>query len=89
MHIDAERGRRRVVGEAPLLAADLGEIKAAPAEFFRHRHRQIAGAPEILEILVKEAVLAIVSAAPLGKPVQQLVGQDVLARLHGGLPEVQ
>ena len=30
VHVDAERGRRRVIGEAALLAADLGQVRPRP-----------------------------------------------------------
>jgi hypothetical protein len=43
------------------------------AELVRHAHRQIAGLPQILEILVKEPVLAVVPGASLRELVQQPV----------------
>ena len=64
VHVDAERRSGRVIGEPALLAAHLGEVQAAAAQFLRHRHRQIAGAPQVVEVLLEEAVLAVVDGAP-------------------------
>jgi hypothetical protein len=63
MHVDAERGRRRVVAEAALLPADLGEIEAAPTEFLRHVDGQVARFLQLVEIFPEEPVLGRVAAS--------------------------
>src|SRR5262249_6376704 len=56
---------------------------AGAAERLRHRHRQVAGLPQIGEILVAEAVVPIVAGAPLGEPLQQRVGKNPTGGRHG------
>ena len=83
VHVDAESRGGRVVAEPALFAAALRERHAAPAEFLRHRHRQVAGALQVVEVLLEEAVLAVVGPAPLGEAAQHVVGQDVFVAAIG------
>ena len=48
-----------VVGE-PALQATLGEAQARSAELGRHRAQQVARLPQLLEVLVEEAILTVV-----------------------------
>src|SRR5215471_2545913 len=86
VHVDAERRRRSIISETALLAADFGKIETGTPQFFRDGHRQIAGIPQILEILVEEPVLAVVTAASLGELAQRLVGQNLMSVMHRSLP---
>jgi hypothetical protein len=59
--VDAERGRGRVVRALPSLAADLGQGKPKPSQILRHRHQEVSGFLELVEVFLKEAVLPIVA----------------------------
>ena len=63
VHVQPERGCRRVLCEPPRLAADLDEVHAEAAEFLRHRHLQIARRFQLVEVFLEEAVVAVVSGA--------------------------
>jgi len=78
MHVDAEGGRRRVVGEASLALADVGQRQALSAELLGDVHREIAGLPQILEVLLEEAIVPIVGPDTLRESLQKVVGQHVI-----------
>ena len=63
VHVDRERGGRRVRAEPPLLAHGLRERQTAAAQFDRHREHEIPGLAQFLEIFSEERVLAIVPGA--------------------------
>ena len=75
VHVGRQRGGRRAVGQAALLAADLGQRHPEPAELARDRHLQVAGLLQLLEVLVEEAVLTVVAGGALPAARDQLVGQ--------------
>ena len=70
VHVDAQRGRGRVLGQPPRLARDLGEREAVSAEFLRHGHLEIAGRLELVEIFLTEAIVAVVARRSLAALVQ-------------------
>jgi hypothetical protein len=61
VHVDGNRGCRRVVRQAPLFAAHLGQGQAPTAELVWNRHAQITRRAQLLEVLIEEAVVAIVA----------------------------
>ena len=75
VHVGRQGGGRRAVGQAALLAADLGQRHPEPAELARDRHLQVAGLLQLLEVLGEEAVLAVVGGGALATARDQLVGE--------------
>src|SRR5579884_644430 len=45
-------------------------------ELLRHRRQQVAGRPQLLEVLGEEAIVAVVPGGALSAAVDELVGQD-------------
>ena len=65
VHVDGDGRGRRVVGEAPLQAIDLGQREPRPTEIGGQRGRQVAALTQLFEVLGEEAVLAVVLRRPL------------------------
>jgi hypothetical protein len=64
-----------VVGEAALLAADLRQRHPQSADLAWDRHLEVAGLLQLVEILLKEAILTVVGRGTLGTTREELVGQ--------------
>ena len=71
-----------MVAQPALLAAALRERHPTTAKFLGHRHGQVPGALQVLEILVEETVLAVVARAASGEAAQHIAGQDLFIGLH-------
>jgi hypothetical protein len=84
VHVHGDRGRGRVVREAPLEQADLVEAEPRPAELGRDRDVQVARGAQLLEVLVEEAVLAVVQRGPLVEAGEHLVREDGCGANRGG-----
>jgi hypothetical protein len=78
MHVDAERSRWRVVSEAALLPANLGQVHAAAAEFPRHIDGQVPGFLEVPQIFVKEPVFAVIASASLRETSEHVFRKDCI-----------
>ena len=76
VHVDAQRGGVRVVGQAALLLHHLGEGEAAAAELARHRAGEVAGLLQLGEVLGEESVLAVVARRPFRESLEHRVGKD-------------
>ena len=63
VHVDAERGGRRVAGQPARFTRDVRQREAEAAEFLRHGHLQIAGRFQFVEVFLAELVVAIVARA--------------------------
>ena len=74
VHVDAERGGRRVVGETPRFAGDLGQREAEAAELPRHGHPQVAGLAQLVEVLLEEPVVAVVAGGAGAERLEHGVG---------------
>ncbi|WP_395346513.1 hypothetical protein [Variovorax sp. UC122_21] len=61
VHVDGQRGGRREVGQPRLLAQHRGQVEPESAERLGHPELQVVGAPQVLEVLVEEAALAVVA----------------------------
>ena len=83
VHVRRQRGGGGVVREARGLAADLGEREAETAELHRHRHEEVAGSAELLEVLVEETVVAVVLGGAAGAAVEDVLRQHVGTGDHG------
>ncbi len=86
MHVGAEGGGRRPVGEPAGLPHALGEREAESAELARDGHPQVAGLPQVLEVLLEEAVLAVVHGRSLVEAPQKLIREDRAGVAHRGAP---
>jgi hypothetical protein len=75
VHIERQRGRRRVVGQLPRHPSDLSQGHAITAELFRSGHQQITSVTQFLEVLLKEAVLPVVLGRPLVTTLQEIRAQ--------------
>ena len=76
VHVDGDGGGRRDVGDAALQAVDLGRGRGrAPPNSVGQRGGEVAARPQLLEVLVEEAVLAVVARRPLVEAGEHLVGQ--------------
>ena len=75
VHVDAQRGRRRVLREQTRFARHLRERHARPTELLRNGHLEIASGFQLVEILQAECVVAIVAGRPLAAPVKKRLGQ--------------
>jgi hypothetical protein len=78
MHVDGERGRRGMIGEAGLLSQNLRGGKAPAAQLFWNHKRQVTRLPKVVEIFVEEAVVAIIVRSPDPESCQQLVAEQGL-----------
>src|SRR5262249_23032924 len=76
MHVGRQRGGRRTIGEPPLLTADIGERHSGTAELRGHRHLEINGPAELLEVLREESVLAIVPCRAITTAGNEIVGKS-------------
>src|SRR4249919_3012430 len=76
MHVDAEGCRRGVIGKPPLLGTYVRHAQSKPAQLAWDWHRQIAGRREFREILVEEAVIAVIAGAAFRATAKQIAGQD-------------
>jgi hypothetical protein len=56
-----------------LLAANFSQSQPEPAEFLRHRGKQIFCFPQLFEIFQKKPVLPIISSSSLSTTLQQLI----------------
>src|SRR5205814_3924327 len=75
VHVDAQRGRRRVLREQTRFARHLRERHARPTELLRNGHLEIASGFQLVEILQAECVVAIVAGRPLAAPLQKTWGK--------------
>ena len=75
VHVDAQRGRRRVLCEPACFARHLRERHAHPAELLRNGHLQIPGGLQFVEVLQAELVVAIVAWCTLTAPVKKSLGE--------------
>ena len=66
-----------MVGETSLLATDFGESEALAAEFLRHIDRQIAGFPELFEVLGEEPVVAIIGSGATRDSLERVGGEVI------------
>jgi hypothetical protein len=76
VHVDRDRGRGSDVGEAALEASHLCERQPRPSEVGRDCEVEVAGASELVEVLLEEPVGGVVARGPLIEAGEQLVGQD-------------
>jgi hypothetical protein len=76
VHVHRQRGRMRVIAQPTLLAHAFREGKAASPQFARHRDGQIAGPPQIVEVLLEEAILPVVAGRALAETPEHGLGQD-------------
>jgi len=83
VHVEADRGGGSVGGEPARLARGLREVQARAAKLLRQRHPQIARAAKILEVFLKEAILAIVNRGPVAAFLEQRFGQHTFGRYDG------
>ena len=60
VHVERERGRRRVHRELPCLASDFGQVHARARRSPRQRHPQIARRFQLVEVFLEKPILAIV-----------------------------
>ena len=74
VHVGAERGGRGVGGETPGFPGDVGQREAEAAELPRHRHPEVAGLAQVVEILLKEAVFAVVDGGAGAERLERGVG---------------
>jgi hypothetical protein len=79
VHVDRERGRWRTVRQALLLLGDLGQREAEAAEVLGYGDLQVARRAQLVKILLKEPIFAIIGWCPLAEAQQHLVRQDWLA----------
>ena len=75
MHVGGQGRGRRPVGQAPLLLAHLHERQTLPSELRGHGELEVASGPEVLEVLVEEAVLPVIDGSSLAETVEQVVGE--------------
>jgi hypothetical protein len=64
VHIRAERSSGRVHRYAACLPGYLRELEAQSTQLRRHRHLQIVSFPQIVEVFLKELVVAVVARRP-------------------------
>jgi hypothetical protein len=76
VHVDAERGRVRVRGEAALLVHDLREGETAAPELARHRAGEVARLLQLVEVLGEEPVVTIVARGARREALEHGVGKD-------------
>src|SRR5688572_3274701 len=80
VHVQRQGSRRGAVREAPLLLAYLGKVHAEAAELLGDRHLKVAGLLQLIEVLLEETVIAVVSRGSLSAVVQDRVRQNGVGR---------
>ena len=75
MHVYGKGSGRRVIRQPALLPANFRQRHARAAKFRGQRQQQILRRPQILEILVDEAVLPVVGGGARRKSRQHLFGK--------------
>ena len=85
VHVDAERGGGRVERELARLEAHLLERQARPAELLRDRHEKVPRGLQLVEVLLAEAVLAVVERRPLAALREQGVREHGFRRNRHGV----
>ncbi len=76
VHVQAERGCGRVLGQAARFTANLYERKPEAAELLRHRHLQVAGGFQLVEILLEESIPEVVYRRALTTFVEKCLSQN-------------
>ena len=84
VHVDGQRRGRRVVGEAAHQRRVLVEAHVPPAQLGGQRGAQEPGRLELLEVLVEEAVLAVVDGRSLVEAGEHLVAEELGGRFGSG-----
>src|SRR5690606_38141891 len=75
-----ERRARRGRGQPSLLSRHLFEGQAAPAELGGHHGGQIPGLAQVVQVLVRERVLGVVSGGTGTDTGQEVPGEEPLGR---------
>ena len=75
VHVNAERGGRRVLREQTRFARHLRERHALPAELLRDGHLEIPGGFQLVEVVQTKRVVAIAAGRALTAPVKKRLGQ--------------
>ena len=84
VHVDAQRCCRSVVGELAGLLSYLGQIHAVAAKLLRYGDQQVVALCQLVEILLAEAVLAVVFGSPLGEAREHfLIKREFLGHSRG------
>jgi hypothetical protein len=76
VHVDRHGRRGGVVGETLLQAPDRCQIEAGAPALHRESGEQVAAVTQLGEVLVEEAVLAVVHRGPGVEAGEHVVGQD-------------
>ncbi len=85
MHVGGERRRRGAIGQPTLLLAHLGQVHPSTSELGWHGYVEVAGHPQVVEVLAEEAILSVVRRCTLGKTLDELIAQDlVFGQNRGG-----
>ncbi len=84
VHVDRQRGSRCHVGEAPHELRVAIEHQPAPSELGWNGRQQVAGAPQLVEILVTEPVVAVIEHGALVETSQHVLAQEVGDHGRGG-----
>ena len=75
MHVDAQCGRGRVVGQTALLAAHSGQAQTGAAKLRGERQIQVTSRSEFFKVLIEKPVFAIICRGARFKARQHLVAQ--------------
>src|SRR6266542_3111820 len=76
VHVQAQRGRRRIAGEAPRFARVLVEGETEAAELLRQRQLQVAGGLELVKVFLAELVIAIVARRTRAASLEQRIRKN-------------
>ena len=76
VHVDGDGGGGRVVGELALELHHLGEVETSAAVLLRQCGAEVAGPAQLFEVLVEEAVLAVIDGRPFVEALEHVVGEE-------------
>ena len=89
VHVDAQGGGGRVVREPALQAVDLAEVQSGATHLCGQGRVEVPAGPELVEVLLEEAVLPVVDGRPLVESPEHLLGEQLgrpLGGRHGSPP---
>jgi hypothetical protein len=75
MHVRGQGSSGGAVSEPALFTAHLRQRHAVPAELLGNGDLEIAGGPELFEVLTEESVLSIVGRGPFAATADDLLGK--------------
>jgi len=85
VHVDAQRGGGGVERETPCLERRLLERQARPAKLFRNRHEQVPRGLQLVEVLLTEAVFAVVERRSFAALLEKRVRENGFRRCRHGV----